>query len=51
MIKRSSEVAENGSDGVKVKLMSPISRGTFLKYSGATVAVTGLVLSSCNKLF
>ncbi len=47
MVKKTSEV-EKRSDGVKVKLMSPIKRGTFLKYSGATVAVTGIVMSGCD---
>ncbi len=48
MIKEFSEV-EKRSDGVKQKLLSPITRGVFLKYSGASLAVTGLILTGCNK--
>ena len=38
---------ERGRDGVKQKLISPITRGTFLKYAGASAAVTGLIMTGC----
>ncbi len=39
---------KQGKDGVKDKLMSPVTRATFLKYAGASVAVTGLIMTGCK---
>ena len=40
---------ENGAGGVKDKIMTPITRNSFLKYAGASAAVTGLILTGCDK--
>jgi hypothetical protein len=39
---------EKGRDRVNGKLMSPIKRLTFLKYAGASAAVTGLISVGCD---
>jgi len=33
---------------VKRTLLAPVSRGTFLKYSGATIVVAGLTMAGCK---
>ena len=47
MIKNSKEL-ERGDDGVKQRLKSPITRSDFLKYSGSSLAVAGLILTGCK---
>lgn len=39
---------KNEVNGLKEKLATPMKRGTFLKYAGATAAVTGLILAGCK---
>lgn len=39
---------KKGGDGVKDKLRSPVTRAIFLRYAGASVAVTGLVMTGCK---
>ena len=46
MVTKSMEV-ERG-DGARQKLKSPITRGNFLKYSGASLAAAGLILTGCT---
>jgi hypothetical protein len=47
MTQRLVEVEKRG-DGVTKKLKSPMTRGTFLKYTGASVAITGLIMTGCK---
>ncbi len=47
MIKKSKEI-EKGNDRVTQRLKSPITRSVFLKYSGSSLAVAGLILTGCN---
>ncbi len=47
MINNLAEV-EKRRGGVKEKLMLPITRGTFLRYAGASAAVTGLIVTGCD---
>jgi hypothetical protein len=46
MMKNLKKVNEWGS--LDRKLVAPVSRGTFLKYAGASMGVTGVVLAGCN---
>ena len=39
---------KKGKDGVKDKLLSPVTRATFLKYAGASAAITGLIMTGCK---
>ncbi len=39
---------KKGKDGVNDKLRSPVTRAIFLKYAGASVAVTGLIMTGCK---
>lgn len=41
-----SDLKEEG--GLKDRLLTPIKRGAFLKYAGATAAVTTLVMAGCD---
>lgn len=47
MVKNFTEQKER-KGGLGGKLMAPVTRGTFLKYAGASVAVTGFVLAGCK---
>lgn len=39
---------ETKEHGVREKLMAPLSRNSFLKYAGASIAVTGLMVAGCK---